>query len=526
MNSLATPEAVKGDFSGNANIDYMGGEGRFYREEGKLRMEVLRGDIRRKYDIEQTIGSRFYQYYIGKQIEGPEPVEHRFYKRNHVLPFGYWLSAEQWVPIVHVRNVNEIDPFTDPIFEPYAEGCSICHTTLPVGDWFLKKPLDKSSFPLAELTYSPRPIAFLVAEFLQQAHSLKLPKEELPRSSAPEKAQEFLSQLRKTEATQLAATLGISCEACHFGGKEHSDDPNVKPKFFPTGSSLLVYDVNHKAAFGRNRENINWICARCHSGRRPLFARGMSTWNSVEYSDATRGGCYSELTCIHCHDPHKPIGPKWPNSPAKDDSLCISCHLQYSEPEGRVAHTHHLDGSEGGRCMNCHMPKLNEGLEDIVRTHTIFSPNDRLMLEANQPNACNLCHLDKPITWTISYLKDWYGTKASSEAIGKNYSDQSLPVGTGWMKSDHSPTRMVAAWMLSEAKATWALPELIGALDDGLLLNRQFAQVGFEKMMNVRLEEFGYRFTLSEKEREQPLARLRVKYLKQEGEVSLLPSDR
>ena len=25
--------------------------------------------------------------------------------------------------------------------------------------------------------------------------------------------------------------------------------------------------------------------------------------------------------------------------------------------------------------MNCHMPRINEGLQDVVRTHMIYSPN-------------------------------------------------------------------------------------------------------------------------------------------------------
>jgi len=40
--------------------------------------------------------------------------------------------------------------------------------------------------------------------------------------------------------------------------------------------------------------------------------------------------------------------------------------------------------------MNCHMPKINEGINSLVRTHTIFSPTNPAMIEANRPNACNL----------------------------------------------------------------------------------------------------------------------------------------
>ena len=43
--------------------------------------------------------------------------------------------------------------------------------------------------------------------------------------------------------------------------------------------------------------------------------------------------------------------------------------------------------------MNCHMPRINEGLQEVVRTHTIFSPTNSAMIESNQMNACNQCHV-------------------------------------------------------------------------------------------------------------------------------------
>ena len=54
------------------------------------------------------------------------------------------------------------------------------------------------------------------------------------------------------------------------------------------------------------------------------------------------------------------------------------------------------------------MSRINEGLQDVVRTHMICSPTQPGMIEANHPNACNLCHLDKPIDWTIEKLRAWY----------------------------------------------------------------------------------------------------------------------
>ena len=67
-------------------------------------MSYERGELSRLYEISQTIGSRYYQYYIGKGLKGIEPLGHPFYQMDHVLPFGYWLDRNAWVPIVHVHE--------------------------------------------------------------------------------------------------------------------------------------------------------------------------------------------------------------------------------------------------------------------------------------------------------------------------------------------------------------------------------------------------------------------------------------
>jgi hypothetical protein len=58
-----------------------------------------------------------------------------------------------------------------------------------------------------------------------------------------------------------------------------------------------------------------------------------------------------------------------------------------------------------------------------------------------------------------------------------------------------------------------ALPDLLDALDDPLLLNRQFAAKELQERMDVRAGDFGHRFYLSSAERRQPLADLKAKWL-------------
>ncbi len=525
MNALADASTVKGDFSGNSVLKYMGGEVTFYRQGEKYLMELVRDDVRRVSEITQTIGSRFYQYYVGLQLEGPEPADHPRYTEGHVLPFGYWLDREEWVPIVHVhdredlfnqKEENEHDPFAvhetpswtdwgtycDQARDLYRSQCNFCHTTFPVGDMLVR---DQQKMGL----YVPVMLHLSMPDYVAKATPDLWDPHRQPWEMSDDDFASILREYRTFEAEEKAVTLGVSCEACHLGAKEHAENKEVKPLFFPSSPDLAIQTEDGRMDFGRTHANVNWACGRCHVGTRPEFAAGISTWNSTEYADAMKGSCYSKLTCVECHNPHETIGPKWSQTPAEDDASCLKCHQDYQPPESRIAHTHHPIDSEGSRCMNCHMPRIDEGLQDIVRTHTIFSPTQHEMIEANQPNACNVCHVERPIDWTVGYLKQWYDASFREDQLARNYPEREGSTALGWLKSENRYVRQVAADALARAGATWALPELIGALDDPFLLNRQFARIGLESMLGIKLSDFGYQFHMSLEQRQEPIERMR-----------------
>jgi predicted CXXCH cytochrome family protein len=505
MNALADDETVKGDFTG-ATINYRGGQATFFREGDHYRMRLGRDGVRRTYAITQTIGIRFHQYYVGRQIEGPEPQEHQFYRDEHVLPFGFWLEQKEWVPVVHIgpetADERRVDPFTPPdegiYYAEYASSCNYCHTTFPLGDLIGRRTQQIGKYAPVSLHWSMRP-------YLEKAHP-----DELPAMAAMLNRPTVENPMAGWTASQHAVTLGISCEACHLGAKIHVDSAGkIPPKFIPTSPYLAIEGKEGHVQYGRTQANVNWACGRCHVGSRPTFAAGMSTWNSVEYSDAMLGSCYSQLKCIDCHNPHQAIGPRWSRSADHDDGLCLKCHESLKPEEARTKHTHHPAGSEGARCMNCHMPRINEGIRDVVRTHMIYSPTRADMLEANHPNACNVCHTDRPIDWTLQHLKDWYGKTYDESRIAAKYPKREHAATLGWLKSDNPAVRLVAAEALTRAKDSKALPQLLETLDDSQLVNRQFAYKGLQDMLNVRLADFGYRFYMTKAERTTPLERIR-----------------
>lgn len=538
MNARANEESVMGDFSGDASISYRGGQAKFYMQDAEYRMRLERDSTVRVYSVNRTIGSRFQQYYVGKLIEGPEPEKHPVRQIDYVLPFGYWLDENEWVPVVHVDlelpDEQRHDPFLHPANRAYDRSCASCHTTQVAGDRMLRAVGRER---LA--AYSPHDVVFDGFHYLKQNRNEVLEYADYYAKTPTDRIKKALSVMDDLAAEKYAAALGVTCEGCHNGAKFHANHEERKPLFYPSGEQLAVMGGDVGEVWGRNTSNVNWTCAQCHTGGRSMFACGASTWNSTEYSDAMRGSCYDPmlakaksmecLTCVHCHDPHVATGKAWKHSPNTDDQRCIACHDQFLDAKQRLAHTHHPAGTPGDRCMNCHMPKINEGMQDVVRTHLIFSPTDTAMLEANHPNACNLCHLDKGIDWTLTHLENWYDLQEKSRAgdttehwkiydaarISANYPARSEAVSLGWLNSENEATRLVALEALAKANAKWALPDMLQMLDDDYLVNRQFAAQRLEEMLDVDLEkEFGYRYYQYRDERKKPLNKIRTAVLR------------
>ena len=541
MNVLANEESVKGDFSGSdsANIEYRGGRGEFYQSNGRYMMKLSRDGVEREFQINRTLGSRVHQYYIGVMVKGPEPQDHVLRAKDHVLPFGFELTLKEWVPIVHAKgqegpDIARDDPFEIPSRLPYDESCSICHTTPPAGNLML-------AMFKRFAAYTPRKLHFEGSNYidLHEPGSVQLnlkPGEHFTPENLKDHLNDLANQSHQLLTPENAVNLGIACEACHLGAKAHVENPQVMPLFFPSGPHVYASGESYQEIWGKTNANKNFICARCHSGDRPQFAAGMATWNSTEYTDAMRGHCYHEqkaeplgmesLTCVACHNPHEAIGRRWTRTPQQDNESCLKCHDQFRDANALQQHTHHSIGSTGGDCMNCHMPKINEGLGDLVRTHTIFSPTNIKMLEANQPNACNMCHVEESIDWTLDHLREWYGLSNSKNTrrrgaysetmIDQNYSNRKESAALGWLSSKHTGTRMVGSDVLIKAKADWALIDLLKMLDDPYMEIRQFTVQRLRDFFDINTDEYGYKLYMTKPERQDSINKMIAEFEKKQ----------
>lgn len=516
MNAMASDSTVKGRFEVDAEISYLGGRATFERVGEEYRMRLERDAVRRDYRVTQTIGSRFFQYYVGTLTDGPEPADAPARTVDHVLPFGYWLERQEWVPVVHVHWVSDdgkqvdeehmpdgqrTDPFGPPganfAFSPYYL-CNQCHTTFALGDMLVRRRPQMAR-------HIPVTMNLAMYDYLSEVRPDHTQAFADPRDATDQYLLNVVGTMLRDEAPEHAVTLGISCEACHLGCRDHAEGRQKRPSFLPASPHLSVMALPD-ADVGRTSKNVTWTCGRCHTGGRPQLAAGMATWNSTESDDLAKGACTSQISCINCHNPHQSIGSRWARTPKQDDQSCLQCHQEFEPEQARLDHTHHPAGSAGSRCMNCHMPRLNEGLQDVVRTHMIHSPTNRSMLQANHPNACNLCHVEQPLEWTLTNLRDWYG----SDILVDHSGPKDRPATLDWLDSDNESVRLIAADALTRENAAWALDELLRALDDPFLLNRQFTQTGIERMLSRKLVEYGYRYYQTPEERKQPLAALKA----------------
>tara|TARA_R110002072_G_scaffold203120_2_gene361089 strand:+ start:1269 stop:2993 length:1725 start_codon:yes stop_codon:yes gene_type:complete len=477
MNLDAGPDSVRGDFSG-VELRYAGRVVRFEREGDRFLMTISGGEERRRYRVTRTVGSRFTQMYIGVLVEGPEPAGDPAYTREGKLPFGYWFSRKAWFP------ESYFDSDCPPEYD--AEG----HLSLPPEEAHQTGWEKNCLYCHNTYAYTERLWA--------QAGTPGFPAEDLRLlSSAP------LDEHPGLAPSELV-TLGISCESCHFGGRDHARDE--KPiRFLPESPHLEFPKATSERVLGAREDPyvVNSICAQCHFSRGvSLYPNGAGIWNSRESVDLSGGACASQLRCTDCHDPHQAGPPGGGPATAAHTESCYTCHAALRDTQTREDHTQH--GPEVS-CLDCHMPRIVQGLESVVRTHRISSPGDERMLKAGAPNACNLCHLDRSISWTAATLKIGWGQRhLPDDTWSKPYQGRvDAPVGAIWLSSSVPIHRLVAADAYSRSPfAKRELPRLIRALVDPIAVNRMFALFALERVLGRRLSVQEYQPTASPKVRE------------------------
>ncbi len=465
MNQLAGDrDAIIGDFTGTT-IRYAGGEARFHRDAQGPVMELRGPRGRVRYRVTRTVGRRALQEYVGVADGTTEAVR---------LPFAWWPRLRGWFP------QPAFDPWLDEtgfdayevVREPWAARCPWCHSTYPA-----EQRIARSN-------------ALGVGHGLEQFFA--------SRAGAPPPTVERLDV-----STQVS--IGISCESCHLGGKAHADGAAIH--FVPQGAVPRpgATGVPTPTSFTAERADpaiVNRVCAQCHSGPSPRLPDGTALRNSSEALDLAASAC-TTARCVDCHDPH---------AGGVDDSraiaACTRCHVTVSTL-GRTHTGHDRKVQRAGprsvaagdaevdaaTCLDCHMPRIVMGIDRFVRTHRISSPTDPRVLGAGGPNACNLCHLDRSMSWTLDELAAQYDVHLDRRREAWSaYRDLGEPVGAVWLASTEPAVRLIAASAYARAPrlAPFARTAIATGLDDRRAYVRAWMLIFLEDVLGHPVSRLDY----------------------------------
>lgn len=299
--------------------------------------------------------------------------------------------------------------------------------------------------------------------------------------------------LRDHLVPEKLVEVGVGCESCHGGSREHVARNEVRPSFQPRSTFLAARPAQAPAT---DAEWINRACARCHQ---VLFSRYPYTWeggqrrrdpggshiNSGEARDFLLGDCARQMSCVACHDPHGPADPaklEALGTPA-GNGVCLGCHQQFSTPSAVRAHTHHDPAGAGGACLSCHMPRKNMGLGyQLTRYHRIGSPTDEARVEGDRPMECALCHPKARAGELLATMERWWGKKFDRGKVAGLYGGLDANVLAATMARGKPHEQATAIGVLGEGKDVASVPVLAAALSHEYPLLRYWAKAALEKV--------------------------------------------
>ncbi len=574
MTQIATPESVKGDFSGQT-LKIYDQEWRLEQREGApwvrwegpdaeaiarskmiigaleqnisgggLPKHVLAAMVRdreaelralkalevarvvHERPIVQVTGSHHYQVYwypstLDRRSNRVETINKGLYNlkwtpdslQGELLPFRfvYLLDDRRWVP----RDAVFVHPSDPRPFGPWNNNCLKCHTTQG----------------------RPRPdheaakMASEVVEFGIACESCHGPAGEHGRANAQPLRRYGLYLSGEADGTVAQPERFDHKRSSQICGQCHSVSNYVDPKgFLEHGSTFRpgeALEAVKRVVWPRGGQEASKEEVR-EGEWNPQAELDQSFWSDGvvrilgrEYNGLLDSACHAkgEMACTSCHSMHDSDPDDQLIEGMDGDKACLKCHADHA---GKIeAHTHHAVGSAGSACMNCHMPYTAFGLLKAARNHTIEIPSAEVSARVGRPNACNQCHLDKTLAWSAELLTRWYG----APAVELEATHREVSASLVWLIKGDAAQRVLMAWSMgwSEARrasgGAWMVPFLIDALDDSYDAIRLVAERSLRK--HPGFEELGgYDFMAESKVRRASMEALRGRWRSSGGASS------
>ena len=166
---------------------------------------------------------------------------------------------------------------------------------------------------------------------------------------------------------------GVTCEACHGPGAAHVASMTAKdPK---QGAEKIMDPADLSPS-----ESVDF-CGACHStwadvmgaGSNPGLGKIRFQPFGLEQSRCWGTDGDARLTCVACHNPHRPLV----HEPSAYDSKCLACHgLRTGSKKPLSAKT--VCKVAARNCVACHMPKY-----ELPQTHAVFTDHEIRVVHAS-----------------------------------------------------------------------------------------------------------------------------------------------
>jgi hypothetical protein len=158
----------------------------------------------------------------------------------------------------------------------------------------------------------------------------------------------------KNQFDPSAAYPGVTCEACHGPGAQHIAAARAKTEKRGGG---LIFNPAQLA-----RVDSVDFCGACHRTWQDVISGHMIEAGVFNVRFAPyrleNSRCWAEgdarITCMACHDPHKPLS----HDVASYDANCFACHASNPAEKKSANQPAAACPVATKNCVTCHMPKV------------------------------------------------------------------------------------------------------------------------------------------------------------------------